>query len=129
MQRAPGVGHHRHHRHHRAFAALPQGTGRPALPTETAPTCTAGKQGALPPEEGGAEAGLQEGGASCGAGQGGAMAEGRAGRQHPWWFPLLRNGKTRELCHFLSVTDLFLFPASATESVLTAFILSDAISS
>lgn len=49
--------------------------GGPALPKETAPTCTAGKQGSKPPEEGGAKAGRRGGGAKCGAGLGGAKAE------------------------------------------------------
>lgn len=40
----------------------------------------------------------------------------------PWWY---RDEKTSELCLFLSATAMLLFPASATESVLTAFILSD----
>lgn len=44
---------------------------RPPLPKETAPTCNAGKHGARPPEEGGAEAGRRGGGARCRAGRGG----------------------------------------------------------
>lgn len=92
----------------------------PALPKETAPTCTAGKQGARPPEEGGAEAGRRGGGARCRAGAGRRLRSRPGGE--PWWYRLQRDQKPRELSHLLSAAAGFLIPAPAIESLPTVLI-------
>jgi hypothetical protein len=54
----------------------------------------------------GRRAGRRGGGVSRGVGPGGAKTERLARVEQPWWY----REKTRELCHVLSATAVFLFP-------------------